>query len=380
MAQETPTMSRYRWIGISVVTVALIGWLLALYFWSKSTELNEDLQQHVALTGTASELEARIAILQTEAARAEADRNEGLGNLDQLERQLEDGRDQVANLEARSQTLIRERDALQAEIDENTGALSRLQESLAQARQEITDTTQEFSDVGERLEQARRQEATLQANLSDLTSEVARLSEEASGAEARVQAAREAEASLEQEVSAARQELEEIESTRGIVEQSVAALAQRRDELASDTAVAEEQMGTMQSAMVALSQSLAERGERLAELQSRVAELQQEAGQPALAAAMGLTPGAHYIHGPVIATFDPGNTFQMTNMRTGEAVTGQYALSEGRLTLSDGEGDLQGAAFPMQCGLAAEAAGFRVEDQDGSCTVFDGVLFDQAHP
>lgn len=375
MAQDAHRESRYRWIGISVAAVALLGWLLALYFWSASAQSENALAQQRSMVGSVAEIETRLGVLRSEAAQAEIARDQGTSELVALLRQLDETRADVAALTSQAQALRDERQSLETDLSAGRDELGVLDDSIAQARQVVADTSQEIADVGARLEEARVQEADYQARVADLSAQVAQMTADASEAQQRVQAAREAEASLEQMVVTARQELAAIENTQAVVEQSVATLVQRRDLLAADIAAAEEQMRVRQAMVVELSQSLVERGEHLADLEARIAQLQDQVGQPARAAAAGLIIGAPYAHGAVAATFAADGTFRMSNSRTGEAVSGAYSLSENILTLSEAEGDLGEAAFPMRCRISAEATGFTLADEDGSCSFLAGVLF-----
>ena len=372
--------ARYRWIGASVAGVALLGWLLALYFWSVSAETQDELDRQVALAGTAANLQTRIATMNAEVVQAAAAHGQIMSNLDRLQQQLQSAQAAAAALDVRTQALREEREALLQEIARDQDALAGLQQEIAQAQQQITQTSQDFADVGERLEEARRQEADLQSRVSDLTATVAQLTGEAAGVEERVQNAREAEAQLQLQVAAAREDLSSIENTRSTVSQSVDALVQRREELAADSANAEERMRTMQEMMATLSRTVAERSERLAELQSRIGELQQEAGRPARAATAGLVLDQLYRHKSVTAMFDREGRFQMTNADTQRTAAGEYTLSEGVLTLSSVDGDLEDARFPMRCRITAAGAGFILNDEDGSCARLSGVSLERVVP
>ncbi len=136
----------------------------------------------------------------------------------------------------------------------------------------------------------------------------------------------------------------------------------------------------MQELLVEMSRTLAARSERLVELQSQIAELQQEAGRPARAAIAGLLLDDLYMHGPVTVRFDPEGSFQMANIETGEALAGTYSLADGFITLSQVDGELHEARFPMRCGITAEGAGFMLEDKDGSCADLAGVSFNRVGP
>lgn len=299
MAEKIQENTKYRWIGISIVSVALLGWLLALYFWSASTEAETNLERQIALNGEATELEARIVTLRSEVTQTESAREARTSELATLEPQLVELQQDVRAAEDQAQVLREERDALEAENATLGEQRDSLQNDIEEAQSRVTETAQELSDVGERLEQARTQEAEIQASISGLTADVARLTEEASGAENRVQTAREAEASLEQRVAAARTDLEEIKTERDTVSQAADTLVERRDALANETQQAETQMKNLQEQLVQLSEDLAERSNALAEVEAGIADQQREAGQPARAAASGFILGERYEYGPL---------------------------------------------------------------------------------
>ena len=79
--------------------------------------------------------------------------------------------------------------------------------------------------------------------------------------------------------------------------------------------------------------------------------------------------------GKITAIFATDGTFRMENRGTGHAVKGTYALSDGILTLSEAEGDLGKAQFPMRCAITPQDAGFALAEDDGTCTFLAGASF-----
>lgn len=370
--------SRYRWIGAIVVILALLGWFLALYFWSGRTAAETALASQIALTDEVTALEARIVALDAEAASAQSGRDVVVGELDQLNRDRATAQAGVAALEVEADRLTALRDALETELVAGRDEQAALEIGIAEAQQTVADTSQELSDVGARLEEGRLREVELQTNLAALSTAVADLTATSSDAEMRLQAAREAEASLEQEVLTARQVVEDLGNQRLAMEQVVATLEQRQEQLVTDNSTTEEQMTAMQSVVVDLTRTLADRSAHLATLETRIADLQQSAGDPARATAAGIVLGARYVFGDVSASFAPDNSFRMENDAGGQAVVGTYALADGVLTLTDVEGDLGRATFPMRCGIVADAGRFTLTDEDGTCAPLADVTFEHS--
>ena len=190
MDQNVQKNPRYRMIGFAVATVSLLGWLLALYFWSVSAETEHALVRQRSLTGSVADLETRIMALRTQAARAEGDRDASVSGLRQVEQRLDAARSNLARLENEVQTLSDKRATLQAEIGSGQDNLSTLEQSAAQNREAVAETSQELSDVGGRLTEARAQAAQVQSRISKLSAELAQMTADAADAEERVQAAR----------------------------------------------------------------------------------------------------------------------------------------------------------------------------------------------
>jgi predicted nucleic acid-binding Zn-ribbon protein len=375
MAEEARTQAQYRYIGIAVVAVALVGWLLAVYFWYQSSEATSELQRHQVVTGSTAEVETRLVALRSEAVEAESQTGQRLGELEEVTQRLEQASAEAQTLDQEVQALRDERETLEAELDSGRNELGDIEDGIEEARQQVAQVTQELADVGERIEDARRREAELQSDIAALSAELSELTEEAAEAEERVQEARAAEASLEQLVADARQELQDIETSQEALEQSVETLIARREDLADETRASEEQMGTLQQMVIDVSRTLAERADHLAALEADIAETQQRVGTPGRAEAAGITPGRRYLYGAVVATFNPDGTFHMTNMRTEDSVRGAYTLEDGVLTLSEAQGDLREVEFPMRCGITDRPSGFVLEDTDGSCSQLAGAGF-----
>lgn len=378
MSQISQEEKRYRGIGVAVAVVALLGWLFGAYFWSVANEAEERLAQHVALQGTAEEITQRIAILRDEADEALVIRDANAGERDTVTAELDQMRTDFTTLDEDTSALRSERETLQTELDQGRTELAEIETALAETENRTTQTTQELSDIGARLEAARQQEADLQATLSAMNAAASELTEQAAGAEERVQAARDAEASLEQRLQSARDDQDQIETARDALQQSVDTLSQQRDALAEDTLAAETQVQALQSMTSELTDLLAQRSADLQAIEARIGEMQAASGTTIRSTASGLALDTPYEHENTRAVFSDDGTFEMTRVNTDRRVTGRYSLNDGSITFDEVDGDTGSAEFPMTCAIAIADNGFDLQDDDGSCAVLDGVAFSRA--
>jgi uncharacterized coiled-coil DUF342 family protein len=380
MSQVNQQEKRYRWIGFAVAGLAVLGWLFGLYFLSAANEAEEQLAEQVALQATAEDLTVQIADLRDEADQAIVIRDENTGELEAITLQLEQARTDFATLEEETTTLRTERDTMQTELEQGREELAQIESNLTETQNRITETTQELSDIGERLESARQQEADLQATIAELSDEAAQLTEEAATAEQRIQTARDAEASLEQRMQDAQAQQDEIAQARDALQQSVDTLTQQRDNLASDTIAAEEQLQALQSMTSELSQVLAARSAQLQAIEERIGAVLDDTGADVRAQASGLAMATPYVYETVTLIFQPDGLFGMVNTRTDKSVNGAFAISDDIITLSEPDGDMGDATFPMRCGMTMENGELTLEDTDGSCAILGGVVFTQGEP
>ena len=378
MAQVAQQDKRYRMIGIAVAGTALLGWLLALYFWSVSNENRQEVARLVSLNGTAEEIDTRITAARSAEEEATSARDAMTQELDALSQQVALAQTEAADLDADLQGFRDERETLETELVAGREELAGIETGLTDAQNRVTATTQELSDVGSRLQDATQQEADLQSRIADLTSEVSSLTDDSAEAQQRIQTARDAEASLERSLLAAQQEQEQLESTRQALQASVDLLSEQREQLASDTLASEEQLQTLQTMTGELSAMLAERGAQLVAMEERIAAMLQDTGSRMRADASAIVSDMLYTHRFTTLQFSSDGTFQMENTLNNDSIRGDYTMSEGTITLSDAEGDLAEAAFPMTCGISDEETGFTFEDTDGSCALFDGTMFQRS--
>lgn len=377
MQKVSQQETRYRWIGVGVMGVALLGWLFGLYFWSAASDAENRLAEQSALQGTAEDLTVQIAALRAEADEATLIRDENTGALQGVSADLEAAQAEFATLEQEAAALRSERDTMQTELEQGRAELDEIATGLTDTQTNITESTQELSAIGERLEAARQQEADLQATIAALSAEASQLSEEAAGAEERVQAARDAEASLEERLQTAQAEEAAIADSRDSLQQSVDTLTQQQDTLASDTMAAEEQLQALQAMTGDLTRLLAERSAQLQTIEERIGGLLEEAGTVIRANASGLATDTPYLFENVALLFQPDGVFEMTNTRTAKTVTGAFALEDDVITFSAAEGDTGTAEFPMSCDITIAEAEVTLDDSDGSCALLGGITFTQ---
>lgn len=389
-----------RPVPIGLAALALLGWILMIYFWVSRAALQDELSQMQDNVGTIEVLEEQVAQLQAdtqnmvvESQTAAAARDETQAQLEALEQEAQALEQQV---DARQTALS----GLEAELAPLRTELGSFEERLAEVEQSFATRTQELNDVGERLEAARNREAELQASLATLTDETAQLAAQSAEAEQRIQTAREAEASLENELIGARDEIERFAQERTRLQQTVAVLTRRAEELAGDNAAAVQQRDALQGVVTQLATDLAERGEQLAALEARIAQYQQmadEAAQAAFDARTQETDGAtlpadadapqddaqaavfgpgEYALGSLTAVFAPDGTFRLSNPAQGTSIQGQYRAEEGILILENATGDIARETFPVECDLVLIDGQITLEAQNGSCRAFDGLVLE----
>ena len=86
-----------------------------------------------------------------------------------------------------------------------------------------------------------------------------------------------------------------------------------------------------------------------------------------------------YSAGPVSLVLKPDNTFEMMQTAGDQKVTGRYAYENGIVTLSDPQGPVGDAQFPMRCRFETVGTNeFRLAENNGSCTRFKDLTFKPA--
>jgi uncharacterized coiled-coil DUF342 family protein len=374
-----------RPLPLLLLILAVVGWILVIWLWyagarterdltaelqderSAAQEIDAELSQLTATVATQEELNTAVASLAEERDQLTAER-------DAVQAELEQARGELDSATQELEAARAELEATRAELDPLNQQLATFDQRRAEAEQAVVERTQELADVGQRLEEARTQEAELNETLAQLTEDAAQTTQEAADAEERLQAARDAEAQLETELAAAREAFEQIADQQAGLEAQVQTLTEHRDALIAETEAAGQQREAVQAQVSQLTDTLATRADDLSALEGRITGLQSETAEITSAAAAGLIPG-RYLMGPVVAVFAADGSFEMANAEQGTSATGRYQVEDGRLTLNEVEGDTGAATFPIICAISPEATGFSLHDQDGSCTLFSGQLF-----
>ena len=219
-----------RPIPLTLVIVAVIGWVIAIWalvssntaeqdYTTQITALEEErtaavtaLEEQEAAAGDLAAIEAEVAAAETRLSEAEAGAEEMTERAQSLEEEIAASEERLAALEAdlsEQQATYTER---QQEIDEWREAIEAGRAELTNVENQLAERTQEVSDVGARLESLRAEEAETRDTLAALTEEAAQRSEEAAQAEARIQEAREAEAAAREQIAALEEQLQALEA------------------------------------------------------------------------------------------------------------------------------------------------------------------------
>ncbi|KAI9883103.1 MAG: hypothetical protein M1823_005125, partial [Watsoniomyces obsoletus] len=122
-----------------------------------------------------------------------------------------------------------------------------------------------------------------------------------------------------------------------------------------------------------LAQTITERGQELTALEQRIAAA--VATSDAAASAGRYTVAGEGEARGLTLTLDPAGKFTLAD-RGNRSVNGDYVLTENQLELSNAQGALGNAQFPMTCPVAANDNGFTIGDAPGC--VLSGLAFDRA--
>jgi septal ring factor EnvC (AmiA/AmiB activator) len=359
-------------VPVVLAIVAVVGWGFALYLFTARSELQSELTRQNLAVGTLQSLQGEVVTLTSDRDRLMGERDTADAGLVERQQQLTQLQDQTTTAEGDLAQRQADMTAVEGQLEPLRAEIAGFDTARAESEQRLTESTQELADVGERLAEARAIEADLSQQLAALTEEAASLSADSSEAEARVQEARDAEASLQTAMVAAATELDRITAQHDDLANAVAAMTERRDMLAADNAAASEQRQSVQAIVTTLSEDLAVRSQQLAEVEQRMADLQaQDApsdGEPAESVEeAGLAPG-NYKAGPFALTLDDAGQFTLTNAAREGEITGRYEIGEDRFTLTDAEGGVGTAAFPMICAVASSESGMMLSRaQEGQC-------------
>jgi Tfp pilus assembly protein PilO len=334
-------------VPVVLAIVAVVGWGFALYLFTARSELQSELTRQNLAVGTLQSLQGEVVTLTSDRDRLMGERDTADAGLVERQQQLTQLQDQTTTAEGDLGERQADMTAVEGQLEPLRAEIAGFDTARAESEQRLTESTQELADVGERLAEARAIEADLSQQLAALTEEAASL-------------------------VAAATELDRITAQHDDLANAVAAMTERRDMLAADNAAASEQRQSVQAIVTTLSEDLAVRSQQLAEVEQRMADLQaQDApsdGEPAESVEeAGLAPG-NYKAGPFALTLDDAGQFTLTNSAREGEITGRYEIGEDRFTLSDAQGGVGTAAFPMICAVASSESGMMLSRaQEGQC-------------
>jgi cell division septum initiation protein DivIVA len=143
------------------------------------------------------------------------------------------------------------------------------------------------------------------------------------------------------------------------LQQQVADLQTRRDELTAEVQNYQNQRDQLQPQVDELSRTITQRGEELTALEQRIAQ--------AISAAD--TVGRYTVAGEgeaqgLTLSLDPAGKFTLIG-RGNRSVTGDYVLTETELQLTNAQGAVGNAQFPMTCPIVNNDNGFTIGDAPG---------------
>jgi len=355
-------------VPVILMFVALIGWIFAIYLLTARANLEEELAQQTQAVGTLDTLRVEVATLSSETARLSNERDiarTGAAEQVQLLRGLEQ---QIAVAEddlTRNQT---ELNAVQQQVAPLRAEIVAFDTARTDTELRLAEVTEELASVGQRLTEARASEAEIQQQLLVMTDETARLTADSADAEARVQEARGAEADLQTRLVAETETFERMTSERDALARELEDLTLRRDVLAAENIAASEQRQSLQSVVTQLADDLATRGQQLAEIEQRISDAQLAEVTPPQSD-VTMAPGSYTV-GPLVLTLGADGRFGLRNDARGQEVIGTFTATQGRLTLTEPEGDVGATPFPIICSMVETAEGLILEGAgDESCAM-----------
>jgi hypothetical protein len=86
-----------------------------------------------------------------------------------------------------------------------------------------------------------------------------------------------------------------------------------------------------------------------------------------------MRPGSYRAEA-VSLNLQEGGAFELSNNGDGRKVTGRYEVRDGMLILTDGQGDIGGATFPIRCRIDQSGRVIRLLNaDDGACRQLHGL-------
>jgi DNA repair exonuclease SbcCD ATPase subunit len=367
-----------------ILVIAIAGWLAFFAMWINAANQAGQLQQTVAsLTSERDDVAQRLtahetaqgelATLQEQIAQAQQDLAANSASLETVRNDLgarqKDLDTVTADLEARRT----ETTELQQQADAANQLTAELTEQQQNLQGQIDAANQQLTDIGARLEAARQQEAAATASAAQLTNEAATTTSSLADLQTQLQTAREQLTSAQTQLADLAGQSETAGTDLQALQQQLADLQTRRDQLTAEVQGYQTQRDELQPQVEQLAQTVTQRGEELKQIESRIATAVASA-DVAAAAGRYTVSGEGEARGLTL-TLDPAGKFTLVD-RTNRSVNGDYTLTDNQLMLTNVQGALGNAQFPMTCPVAANDNGFTIGDGPGC--VLSGLAFDRS--
>jgi DNA repair exonuclease SbcCD ATPase subunit len=213
--------------------------------------------------------------------------------------------------------------------------------------------------VDTRLTEARRQEETATTNIAQMAQEAAKNSSTLADLQSELQSSRTELIAAQSRLSEATLAADTASQAANDATARLAELTQTKNTLEAQVAAYSEQIKTLQPQVEELTRTLAQRSAALQSLESHLTQ----------AIAPSLERTAYQTSGGLKITLGEDGSFTLAD-RINRQVTGRYTISNDQMTLSDANGRLGTAQFPMTCPYAKTEEGFALGAADG-CVLAD---------
>lgn len=367
-----------------ILVIAVAGWLAFLAMWINAANQSGQLQQSIATLTTERDdvaqrlseqetAQGQLADIQGQITAAQEDLAANTASLETVRNDLtarqQDLNTVTADLEARRT----ETTELQQQADAAAQRTAELTVQQQELQGQIDTANQQVNDIGSRLEAARQQEAAATANAAQLTNEAATTTSSLADLQSQLQTAREQLTSAQTQLADLATQSQTAGTDLQSLQQQVADLQTRRDQLTAEVQGYQAQRDELQPQVEQLAQTVTQRGEELKTIEGNIATA--VAASDAAAAAGRYTVSGESAAGGLTLTLNPAGKFTLAG-RGNRSVNGDYVLTDNQLQLTNAQGALGTAQFPMTCPVAANNNGFTIGDAPGC--VLSGLTLERA--
>ena len=368
---------------LALLVVAAIGWVAFFAMWFNSATQYGSQQETVAMLMTERDVaQAQLAEITATSGTLEELRGQASSSqakLDATTQALETARadlssrnDELVALDLQLETKQAVAEQLDTQVATATRAVSDLDASRQQLESEINQAQSQLTDIGARVEEARALEATVTTNVAQYTKEAAASAASLSRTQTQLQDTQEKLTAAQTQMADLAGQTEAAQSALAQLQQQTADLERRRDQLLGELQSYQSQRDELQPQVEQLTSTLADRSQELANVE---AQLGESVASSDAASTLGqfIVSGEGSAQGLTL-TLNEDASFTMTS-RSGRSVSGSYILADQELRLTDANGDLGNASFPMACSISRTPLGFTVGSTNG-CAI-SGLTFDQ---